>query len=310
MASCEMASTLPGNTKQAECAKARDWQLTLNEIEKWPNLKAYLESLKSLTFGIACQEEAPTTGHKHIHIYTQFKNTIKLSIKKCCGAHIEKCLGTPQQNKAYIEKDGNIIWEYGNMRKNGGYHTIGEVKAMNIEERNELPIQYANIVEKLNRKDAEKQTFMEMLKEIKENKLKGPEVIYITGKTGKGKTYHGYQIAIDKFPLEKIGKITIENNFFSIVNEEAECFIIEEFRASQLHASAFLQLTDKYGYNANTKGGFVMLRPKCLIICSIIRPTELYINEEVNKQFLRRITQTIDMNGDELQESSIEISDL
>lgn len=73
---------------------------------------------------------------------------------------------------------------------------------------------------------------------------------------------------------------------------------IEEFRPSQIKASDFLQLTDKYGFRCNTKGGFATLRPEKIIICSIIPPEQIY-KEEVNKQFLRRITETIDLDEDE-----------
>ncbi len=38
--------------------------------------------LKTLTYIISCKETAPTTGHKHIHIYTEFNKAIRLSIKK------------------------------------------------------------------------------------------------------------------------------------------------------------------------------------------------------------------------------------
>ena len=105
-------------------------------------------------------------------------------------------------------------------------------------------------------------------------------------------------MALKEYKKQEIGKITLKNDFFDIVNENAKCYVIEEFRPSQIKASDFLQLTDKYGYRCNIKGGFVTLRPEKIIICSIIPPEQIY-REEVNKQFMRRITERIDLDIDE-----------
>lgn len=107
MASLEVASLRPGNTILAE-AKARDWQITLNEVERWDALLSYLTSLKSLTYIIACIEEAPSTGHKHIHAYTQFKNSIKLSIKKMLRSAYRKMFWYAS-TKCRLYKEG---WKY------------------------------------------------------------------------------------------------------------------------------------------------------------------------------------------------------
>ena len=107
-------------------SKARAYQLTLNEIEKYEGLLEYLKTLNP-SYLISCKEEAPSTGHEHIHIYVQFPTPRALSIKKTLGAHIEKCKGSPQANVAYIKKDGNIIDEIGELRRAGGA-SIKEIK--------------------------------------------------------------------------------------------------------------------------------------------------------------------------------------
>ena len=137
-----------------------------------------------------------------------------------------------------------------------------------------------------------------MLEEIKNDELKAPKIIYITGGTGKGKTYKAYKLALENYDKKDIGKLTLKNDFFDVINKSAKCYVIEEFRPSQIKASDFLQLTDKYGFRANIKGGFVSLRPEMIIICSIIEPEKIY-KEEINQQFLRRITETINLDMDE-----------
>ena len=165
---------------------------------------------------------------------------------------------------------------------------------MNIEE---VPPQYYRIKKEIDAEEQDEINFFDMLDEIKNDELKAPKIIYITGGTGKGKTYKAYKLALENYDKQDIGKLTLKNEFFDVINKNAKCYVIEEFRPSQIKASDFLQLTDKYGYRANIKGGFVSLRPEMLIICSIKRPEEIY-KDEINQQFIRRITDIIDLDED------------
>lgn len=276
----------PGNTNTSACLRSRAFQFTLNEVDKYKGLYDYLTSLKSLDYIISCKETAPSTGHEHIHIYAHFKTSFRLSLAKCYNAHVEICKGSPKQNIEYIRKDGLILDEYGTI-PHQGICTIAELHDCDVANVN--PHLY-RIKKEVDEDYNKTELFMGMLDEIEHNELKGPEVIYYTGESGCGKTYSCYQYALSKFDKSKIGKITINNNFLSIINANANCFVIEEFRSSQMKASNFLQMIDKYGYDAPVKGGHVYIRPKCFIIASIIQPDELYNDEEINEQFLRRIT--------------------
>lgn len=276
--------------------RARAFQFTLNEVEKYEALKNDLLALKTCDYFISCEEEAPTTGHKHIHIYTHFNQTYRISKKIMKHkAHIEVCKGSPKQNIAYIEKNGKILDEIGE-RPTQGIKSIKELKETNI---NDVSPMLYNIKEKIDNKTNEEDIFNNMLEEIEKDELKGPEIIYICGDSGKGKTYKAYKIALSKFDKTDIGKLTIENNFIQITKDKAKCYVIEEFRPSQIKAASFLQLTDKYGYTCNIKGSFKTIRPKCIIIASIIKPEDLYKNEEINKQFTRRITEIINLGYEE-----------
>ena len=159
--------------------KGRHFQLTLNEIDKYEKLEDYLLKRKTLTYFISCQEAAPSTGHKHIHIYIHFNNSVSLSLKKLCGAHVEICRGTPKQNIEYIKKDGNIIAEVGNIPQWGGYHNI---KEMTLDEVIEHTPQFTRIKKEIDEEEREKQGFFNMLNEIRNDNLKAP-------KPEEGKTY-------------------------------------------------------------------------------------------------------------------------
>lgn len=288
MATEAMTTQARGNTK------ARAYQLTLNDVSKINELKDNIMSYKSLRYlMIGAIEKAPSTGHEHVHIYAYFKTPLKLSIKKCCGAHIEPTKGTFNDNFEYLTKEGPLTFEWGE-KPHQGLKTVKELRELDVDE---IPPQYYNIKMKLDQKKHDEEVFFNMLDEIENDNLKAPNIVYITGGTGKGKTYSAYKMALKEFKKEEIGKITLKNDFFDIVNESAKCYVIEEFRPSQIKASDFLQLTDKYGYRCNIKGGFITLRPEKIIICSIIPPEQIY-KEEVNKQFMRRITERIDLDED------------
>ncbi|QIR82207.1 replication associated protein [Chicken virus mg6_2056] len=293
MATEEWQRNATGNTK------SRSVQITLNEVDRYDELMANLETYKSLDYFISCEEVAPTTGHKHIHIYAHFKNPIRLSYKKMCGAHVENCRGSPQQNIAYIEKDGNILEEWGK-RPNQGVKNIGDLMECSSEE---VPANLKNIYDKEKEKRNAENNFKNMLEEIKNDNLKGPKVIYITGDSGSGKTYKAYKLATEQYNTDEIGKITFNNGFADIVNKEAKCFVIEEFRPSDIKGSKLLEFLDKYGCSLNTKGGFAYVRPEMIIIASIFHPKRLYNSEENNKQFIRRISELIELQKENKEET-------
>lgn len=283
----------PGNTKTGAVFRARAFQLTLNETCFYDEIVEHFEKLKTCDFLISCLEKAPTTGHEHIHIYVHFSQTYKLPQKLLkYGFHIEICRGSPKQNIAYIRKDGNILDEWGE-EPHQGSKTVAELREADI---NEVQPQYYRIKKEIDEDTKRIQSFDNMLNEIRNDCLKAPEIIYLSGESGEGKTYAAYKMAVERYENEDISSLQINNNFCTFERPHAKCLIIPEFRPSQMHASEFLQLCDKYGYSANIKGGFVHIRPETIIICSILPPTSIYAGEK-NKQFVRRISKYYILNG-------------
>lgn len=296
----------PGNTSAGGVSRKRGFILTVNEaaLPKYAQIKDYLLHWNSNNYYLAVEHIG--SENKHYHIYVQYSCPVKMKYECLLGAHCEATYGTPQEcvrylkceDKKHVEEGvhAEVIEEIGELRKSGG-RTIKAVMEMTPEERMDLPIQYANIVDKINSKQKSEESFQQMLDEIRNDDLKAPEVVYINGASGRGKTYGAYKLAMNKYENKDIGRITIQNGFFTFDNENAKCFVIEEFRPSELHACEFLQLTDKYGYNCNVKGGHHYIRPEMLIICSIIDVDEIY-KEEINQQFKRRITKYFTMEDE------------
>ena len=223
----------PKSVRNTLTKSSTAFQLTLNQPECFDAVRVYLMSLKAFRYGIACREEAPSTGHKHVHIYVQFARSVRMCIKELLGAHIEKCRGSPQQNVAYIKKDGDIIWETGELVLKGG-KTIDQIKKMSKDERDQLPAIYYNIVQKINTIENNDINIDEIFKD----KM---EVIYIYGDSGIGKSKKAIEICREK-GYQKINMVKFINNFWNGVGESEAC-IYDDFRDSDLKASEFINLT-------------------------------------------------------------------
>lgn len=251
--------------------------LTLNQPDRFVNLKEYLVSLLHFRYGIACKEKAPTTGHVHIHIYVQFSRSVRLSLKKTENAHIDKCRGTPQQNKKYVEKEGNIIWEQGDMKKKG-YPSIDEVMKMERNERVKLPLQYYSTIEKINMKEDVRLCSQQMYKQVR--------VYYISGPSGIGKTtFAKYLLGNESFNLVKY-----ENGFWMGLGE-AKNALYDDWRDTHMKPSEFLNFIDYNKQVLNMKGGFKLNNYKMIVITSIFRLEEIYQDEqgESRAQWERRV---------------------
>ncbi|QIR82205.1 replication associated protein [Chicken virus mg5_2876] len=286
METVENGNTSLGNTKARDVSfggKARAYQLTLNEVERYDELKDYLTGLKATDYYIACKEEAPTTGHEHIHIYVHFNNARKLSIKKCCNAHIEVCRGTPQQNIDYILKDGNVIDEIGKRPHQGGYN-IKDLKKLSNDELEELPAIYYNTVKKIQDERNKVFTIKDFRKQTK--------IYYIFGPSGVGKTNKALDIIEEHKELsETFNIVKYENNFWLGASETEKIALYDDFRDSHLKASEFINFIDYNKHFMNIKGGSIKNNYELVIITSVQSPYTIYRNmeDEPRKQWLRRM---------------------
>ena len=253
--------------------------LTLNQPLKFDKVKQYLLSLRALSYAIAGKEKAPSTGHEHIHIFVQFKRTCRLSLKSLCGCHVDKCNGTPQQNKEYVEK-GKIIWEYGEM-KSKGWLTIEQVKKSKPQERIKLPIQYYRIVKDIDMEESKKMFVDDVRKNIK--------VYYISGHSGAGKTNFAFNL-IGKEPFNLV---KYENGFWMGVTSTCKIALYDDWRDDHMEPSEFINFVDYNKHIMNVKGGCVINNYNIIIITTIIRLEFIYMNkpEESRSQWERRVNE-------------------
>ena len=246
--------------------KRRNWQLTLNQPELYKKLSDYLKSINSLQYLVSCEETAPTTGHKHIHVFVHFKNSIKLNLKKCCNAHIEPCYGSVDENILYIKKleneDDKILEEIGEKPKEKEKVTIKKLKEMSQEEREELSAFYYNIVMRVKEEEVFQIKTEDFYKKVK--------VFYIWGESGIGKT---------KLSIEII-------NYIKIIKKDKKYEIFNNVK--------FINFIDYAKHTMNIKYGSIKNEYEYIIITSIQDPDELYRNYigtdmEQKTQWIRRI---------------------
>ena len=296
-----MSTTLPGNTIAGN-VQGRNFLITINEkvIPYTGNIINYMGGLKGCIYILVCEHIGQ--DNKHYHMYVQYDNCKRISYKKLFGCHVDKCFGSAQQNIAYVKAEDDkhkklnitskLIYEFGEPKLNGGFKTIKEVKEMKIEDRQELPIQYYNIVEKMNMKEEADIDVDELHKDIK--------VYWIQGPSGIGKTEKAKQIIHDNESKygRKCNMIKYENGFYSGIGT-ALVAIYDDFRDSHMKPSEFINLIDYNIHYMNVKGGSVKNKYALIIITSVQRLQDIYRNvyDEPRKQWERRI-EVINMYND------------
>lgn len=265
---------------QGSSKSAKGFQITCNEEDKFGEVLNYLRSLKP-NYLCAAKEKAPSTGHVHMHAYVQFPNARRLSLKKLCNSHIEKCMGSPEQNQKYVKKDGDIIVEEGTLRKCTSWSIKG-IKEMSKDDREELPPQLFNIVAKINEEEANDLNPENMYKEMK--------VVWCWGESGSGKTrYCMKQIGSRNFNMLKY-----ENGFWHGIGN-SEIALYDDFRDTHMKPTELINFIDYYIHPMNIKGGSRKNEYKEIYITSIQDPEKIYSNmpEEYKKQWLRRMKEII-----------------
>lgn len=276
MASIGMASERLGNTK------ARRFQLTLNEVSKYPQLLEYLLSINTMKYLLSCKEEAPTTGHEHIHVFVCFSNSIKLSIKKSAGAHIEYCRGSVQQNIDYIRKGGNILDEVGEVpRERGGSHTVSELRK--IDNADDIDWREYKTWKAIKEEEA---------CDIDINEWYKPEVkvTYVWGDSGVGKSKYVHDKCIEE-GINKVNIVKHAGDFWHGVGS-SKVAIYDDFRPSDMKPAEFINFIDYNKHALNIKGGSKQNEYNRIFITSVVNPEYLYSgieSDEPRKQWLRRM---------------------
>lgn len=281
--------------------QSRGWSVVINNYTQEDIVK-----FKSLNYSYLCGEEEHIDGNgtPHLQAYIYHTSPIKFETLKNLlpNAHLEKANKGPLANVIYCSKENNGTFFEKGEKPSSVKKAEFKMKIKEIDTNEELDydsleicdesIKYLNAYDYFLGKKLQK----ESLEQLKNNELEKPEIIYYWGASGSGKTYSAKQYAINKYGVNNISEITFINGFANCDNPHAKCLIYDEFRTHQIDPATFLKLTDCYGLIINIKHGKAFIKPKCVIITSITHPKNLWRDEEINKQFIRRITKFVNMN--------------
>lgn len=267
--------------KKTKLKKARNFLITTFNIEDFDDLKEYLMHFKSINYIVASKEICPETLAEHIHIFCQFNVPVCFSIKKLKKAHVDISRGSPEQNDAYVRKDGNIIFEFGTMKRNKPKN-IGELLSCDESLLKELPICYYKTVvqEKIRRNDSI------LIDSVFKADFK---VFYIWGPSGIGKSKYAYG-KMKELGYTRCNLLSFHNGFWIGAGDE-EVALYDDWRDSDMPASEFIKFIDYNVQKMNIKNGYRHNNYKTIFITSIQNPRYIYCNkpDEEKKQWLRRM---------------------
>lgn len=260
--------------------KSRAWVFTLNnytdlDIKQFEDL-----SCNYIKFG----KECGTENTPHLQGFVIFKTQYRLSQLKKLNTKVHweatnaKFL---EHNQNYCGKDGNV---YEKDSRNQGVRNDLKAVAKLVKEKgvsaviDEMPemyIKYHSGIEKLHTRCQQPRTIK-------------PNVIWIYGETGVGKTRH-------VFDNHSIDEIWISNKNLQWWDgyENQNVVLIDDFRKDFCTFHELLRILDRYPYMVAVKGGFKQLNSEFIYITSPFSPAETYETREDTQQLLRRITKIL-----------------
>lgn len=300
--------------KEVKDSQARDYQLTINNPEEknmgHEEIKKILYSFPTIMYWCLC-DEIGEQKTPHTHVYLKVRNPIKFSTmkNKFPTAHIEKSLGSAEDNRNYIRKEGK--WTDTEKKETNLPETFeewGELPKSNHNKRSDMDILLKLIKEGLS--DAEilnsnpnyirYLTHIEKVRQsLREDYFKTSwrdiECIYVFGETNTNKT----RTYMEKYGYTNVYRVTnYHGNAVWDGYRGQDAVIFEEYR-SQIMVSEMLTWTEGYP-NCCLRARYTN-RVACftkVIFISNIPLEEQYPNiqhesPETWRAFLRRIEKVI-----------------
>ena len=292
--------------------QSRKWQITINNPLEHSldhaKIKELLSEIKPLIYWCMADEQGLEANTYHTHIYIFCSSAVRFSrLKKLFPiAHIEKALGSTEENRNYVFKIGK--WENDKKAETQVPDTIEEHGELPVEgqgKRTDLMILYEMIKEGLNNYEILEScsdyltridTIERVRQTVREEQYKTVfrelEVTYIYGSTATGKT----RSVMEKYGYENVYRVTDYQHPFDNYKGQ-DILIFEEFRSS-LKISDMLNYLDGYPVELPCRYvNKIACYTKVYIISniSLTKQYECVQKEETEtwKAFLRRIHKII-----------------
>ncbi len=292
-------------------SQSRRFLLTINNPQdksiSFETIKATMRTLRSVVY-YCMSSEVGENGTSHIHLFISSASPIRFSTikKRFPTAHIDKCIGTAAENRAYVSKSGKWVGTAKGETSNGDFFEWGELPTEQQGRRNDLTELYQQIkagatdVELLeyNPKNLRLLNYIErtrqaLVKEKVKKEFRSITTTYIFGATGVGKT----RSIFDQYGYEGVFRVTDYTNPFDHYSGE-KVILFDEY-ASGFKLNLFLTYLEGYPLELPCRyANKWALYTEVYIISN--RPlTEQYKSEQVNtpetwEAFLRRLTAVVE----------------
>lgn len=305
------------NPKETTDPQARKYQLTINNPSDkgitHDTIRAAIETLKSTLYYCLADERGAIL---HTHIFIAFAAPVRFSTIKNLfpAAHIEKALGSCEDNRNYILKCGK--WsetDKGETRIPGTFEEFGQLPhdGQRSSGGGIMTTIYAMV--KAGATDLEilevyptAMLYMEKIQRVRQalvaekyaHEFRQLEVSYVWGPTGTGKTRGG---VMEKYGYENVSRVTDYSHPFERYRGE-DIILFDEYR-SQLDISEMLNFLD--GYPVQLPCRYVN-KQACytkVYIISNIPLSQQYIDVQYDEPatwaaFLRRIHRVVEYTAD------------
>lgn len=285
--------------------RSRKYQLTFNNPtehgETHENIKKKLSSWQNIVYYCMADEQA---AQYHTHLYIVFQNPVRFSsIKKTFpSAHIEEAMGTAEENRAYIRKEGK--WENSEKETTNLKETFEEWGTMpqGQGKRNDLAALYQMIKDGysnieilesnpdhlLNLTSIDRARLEYLTEKNRTERRTDLQVIYVYGRTGCGKS----RGILDEHGDTEVYRVTDYQHPFDSYSCQ-DVLVFEEFR-SDLTIGSMLNYLDVYPIQLPARYNNKQACYHYVYIVSNIGLKDQYSNiqkeqPETWKAFLRRI---------------------
>ena len=267
--------------------RSRRWCFTINNYTE--DDISSLKALDKINFLIAGKEVGEEKGTPHLQGYVEYTNKKSINqVRKEIRGHISIAQGNKKQNIEYCSKTDKEPIVIGNSKTNQGKRTDltnirEQIKTQSIKELTDIGI-INNI---------QQRKFAEILKaDSIEQRTDYPEVIWLCGDSGVGKTLKVFQDNQGK----EIHKQSQSNKWWNGY-EGQEVVVLDDIRADFAKYHELLTLLDKYPHRVEIKGGYMNFNSPRIYITSPYTPQEMYKGKEDLTQLMRRIDTLIIYKG-------------
>jgi len=267
--------------------RSKFWFFTFNNYANYPGYDTALRGLKNLSYLVYGHEMAPVTGTPHLQGYLEFSIRTKLStlngFKKIglhCHWEVPKHYDTWKECRAYCIKDGGDVFEFGEgcydkvLSKQKQAHGVGGKRTDIDDIRDAITAGIIHNTESL--ESFSGLTYQGMLyadrvlRNARPVRECSPDIYYIHGKTGIGKSRYGRELIGG---LERGRDWRFWESYDNRLKwfdgyDKHEIALFDDFRGSDCHFPTLLRITDRYVCRVEVKGASAWWCPRVIIFTS------------------------------------------